>query len=153
MNTHSSISVEDLKRERDYLWSLGDKYNDIINFKEGANTPGKQNKEVGVRDNPLPPNNPKRPSTPSRKRVVDTIVEIIKSEGKFLTRKEIIEIGVTNGTRFSDSVVTSMSSANKKADNELGMVKLGHNEVYWGLKSWIGKNGEPLPEHSHKLLV
>lgn len=140
MNSPTKIPIEELKRERDNLWTLGDKFNDIINYMEGGNTPNRSSSEqLVIKGNSISvaavkPQIAKRTGT-----VLERVIDIIRSENKFITRTKIEEIADKSGKPFTGTIITTMSVAKDKPDNELVMVKEGKSAV-WGLSSWVDKD-------------
>lgn len=65
------------------------------------------------------------------------IVNIIRSEGRFLYRKEIIAIAEEKKIPFSGSITSALSHANANPASEIGLYMYRGNAGVWGLKQWL----------------
>jgi hypothetical protein len=73
--------------------------------------------------------------------VLEKILAIIKHEGRFLYRKEIIDLAVKHNRPFTGAITSALSQANSNLQSELALYMYQRNAGVWGLKSWI-TNGQ-----------
>ncbi|MFV8343592.1 hypothetical protein [Flavobacterium sp. XS2P39] len=84
-------------------------------------------------------------------------LEVLKTENRFLSKKEIVEIILpfhkSRGIEKLTSRVTSeLSNAKEKIENLIAYQFSSSKQSFvWGNKSWLDENGKPKPEHMYKI--
>ena len=89
----------------------------------------------------LPKLSSKRFSLAKKESVADKAIKIIKGEGRFLYRREIIDLASKYNIIFIGDIKATLSYASQSEDNELTLQKPQGNIGVYGLKSWVTPEG------------
>lgn len=85
----------------------------------------------------------------AKKTVSDKILDIINKEGRFLYRREILDLAPKYGITLAGTIKASISAAKNDMNSPIVMHKLSGNAATYGRVEWVD-NGSIVKGREHK---